>query len=911
MGEYDGAFEADTRDLVSLARDGSLVAPLFRDTTIDQAIEHLSQGWSVLLTGPAGVGKTSVVHGIAGRIAAAGLGLRELTTIGMISGTKYLGEWQTKATTVTSEAISRKNVLYFSDIWNLCDVGKTSNDKSNLLDLLRPLIQQRQLVLLGEASPEIMRKMERVPGFMALFHRVPVAPLDDAQADGILADTGERLELRLDDETRRSLMRITARFLPQRPQPGPALALLHQVASYHREKAAIGETEVLDQTFVEKVFSIYSGLPPFVVSPSATRPAGELRAWFQDRMVGQNRAIEAVVETIALFKAGLNDPSRPIGSFLFVGPTGVGKTELARALASFLFGSTTRLLRFDMSEFKDFHAFEMLMGNASRPDQPARLVDPVRAQPFQVVLFDELEKAHDNIADLFLQLLDEGQMTPPGGIPVNFRNTIVIATSNVGAQDSAKALGFGASVSAQDRRDRVTEALEGAFRPEFLNRFGHIVVFDPLSSNELRTIARMELGRILTREGITERNLIVEVDDTAIDAVIRDGVDPRYGARSLKRELQRRIVLPLAMTLMERRVDPGAILRVAEKQGSVTVRVLDTAESRTARREAEPIRLPKGRKVGRPELARGVADTLDRVEAVAAAVDEPFLLEEQRRLDVLRQQPEFWSQGRHSADALRDAERIRETLGRLTRLRDFCGQLGSALESAVSRQQLEQLGSDLVRLERNISWAELELVTLGSDGAWDAILEVRPVPGGTPLLARDFLVGMYRDWATGRGMTVDWILEPMSDAEPAVLAIKGHYASGLLEAEAGLHRVRDTDNHGACRVRVIPMTDQEEAPEFGPHRAIKGSGQYGGKIRSRVTCGSLVLQNSLTLAQNRELAAELYGAWSDAPESPEAVVRRIDLRPFKVRDERMGTLGRPSALSPDGLHTLLADRARA
>jgi ATP-dependent Clp protease ATP-binding subunit ClpA len=911
---YENSLFEEGLDLVKAAASGTLHPTLFREREIQQALEHLDVGRSVLLTGPAGAGKTSVIHGIAHAMSERDSGnLRQLSTTNVLAGTRYIGEWQTKIMRIVARAEESDTVIAFSDIWNLATVGKTSNDPACLLDALRPVLEQERVAFIGEASPEVLRTMQKVPGFVHLFHKVPVAPLPADKIDTVLAKLAKNDGCELDPATRRTLVQLTSRFLPSRPQPGPALNLWRQTCDYMQQKGSIGEPVEPTPEFVEHVFSIYSGLPKFVVSRTETMPAQHIREWFRERIVGQHAAIEAVVESIALFKAGLHDPQRPLGTFLFVGPTGVGKTELARMLATFLFGSESRMLRFDLSEFKDYHSFEMLVGDPGKPDQPARLVDPVRAQPFQVVLFDELEKAHANVWDLFLQLLDEGTMTPPGGQPVSFRNTMIIATSNVGARDSNRSLGFGSEPNAARRDAKVRSALEAAFRPELLNRFQHVVVFHPLSMEQVRTVARQELRRILGREGITARNLVVDVDDAALDAVIESGFDPKYGARALKRELQRRVVLPLAMALMERDIEPASILRVVLKDGGVRVRVIDTAESRASRAERAPVMIPEaGRKLTKDEITATVAEERERIEALAAEADEPTLVEERERLEEARRQPEFWSFPERAALALRDLDRYSRWLGRLDRLRTRATDIAGGLDSATMKREIEDLGNRALQLSDAITAARRELVLMGAEGMWDAIVEVRPL-GRAARRVRDFMLDLYRRWGDGRRMKLEILREPTEDDEPVMFALRGHCAFGFLALEHGMHRLRDDEYKGVVSVRVAPWLDTSEAPRFTAHRALKGKGQLGGKLRSRLECeGTLVLQNARTLADNRELAAELAPSWNEAGTDSDEIIRRYDITPFMVRDVLTGfTSGRSDALHARAFHELLCKRVDA
>ena len=910
---YSGALRRDGRDLVDGAVEGTLPPIFFREPLVERVLDRLDHGHSVLLTGAEGVGKSAVVHAVAHAMAERNRGgLRELSTAVLMTGTVYLGEYQTKIGKILEEARHEDAVLYIADLWNLASVGKTAQDQSCLLDAFRPALDAGKAVLLGEAAPEFLRQMQRVPGFVRLFQQIAVSPLEASQVDGVLERVATHQGLTLAEPCRRALVQLTSRFMPVKYQPGPALSLWRQTLDYQSQKEGVGEPEPISVGFIEKVFSIYSGLPRFVVSQETTMAVQEMRAWFKERIVGQERAIEAVVEAIALFKAGLHDPSRPIGSFLFVGPTGVGKTELARALATFIFGSASRLLRFDLSEFKDYHSFELLVGKPSDAQRPARLVDPVRAQPFQVVLFDELEKAHQNVWDLFLQLLDEGRLTPDRGGVVNFCNTFVIATSNVGADTALKGVGFGGPPDPDAHAAAVRKALEKAFRPEFINRFQHIVVFHPLTREQVRCIARHHLREILGRDGITARNLVVDVDDAAMDRAIGKGYDPRYGARALKREIQRQLVLPLATTLVEKRVEEGSILRVHLKSGQIHVRVVDTPTSRASRREQEPVRTVEGRRQTRADLVKGVAQVGRDIEAIAAAVDEPFLETDRSRLLELRREPDFWSHPEEVARTLRDLDRYTAWLDRIDALRGRATAITEELGRAELRRETEQLANRLEQLQISAGITHRELVILGKPGDRDTLVEIRPL-GRHGRAMRDLLVSTYTRWAEQRQLAVDWIREPVEDDEPALFAINGHCAHGFMALETGIHRQRDDEVTSAAAVRVVPWTEERRPPRFDGHRALKIRGQFGGKIRSRVECeGELVLQNARTLAENRDLAAQIAPSWAAAGAVADEIIRRYDVEPFRIRDVLTGeSIGRSDGLKPRLFHQLLVRRIDA
>src|SRR5882757_3525345 len=433
--KYDNAL-LESRELTHDSR--AFRPTVFRDEILAAVAKAIAARRSVLLVGPSGVGKTKIIEVLALHLAQTGpRKLYELTTIQILSGTVYLGEWQSKATAIFDAAAKGKSLIYFSDIWNLPSAGRSSNRDDTVWDALRPRLLNGELQVIGEITEQQLLALNALSGFTTPFEIIEVPPLSADQVASVVRAEAERISLEMDTPAAARLLELCSQFLPASSGPGPALRLAGQIRQYLDEKRAAGEDEPVTAGFVEKVFAVYSGLPRFVVSRQEVRPVAEIRDWFQSRIVGQREAIDAVVQMITLYKAGLHDARRPIGSFLFVGPTGVRKTELARTLAIYLFGSDKRLLRFDVSEFKDYHSFQMLIGDPEKPERPARLIDPVRAQPFQVVLLDEIEKAHANVWDLLLQLLDDGHLTPARGPVVNFRNTIVIATANAGAQAMA------------------------------------------------------------------------------------------------------------------------------------------------------------------------------------------------------------------------------------------------------------------------------------------------------------------------------------------------------------------------------------------------------------------------------------------------------------------------------------------
>jgi ATP-dependent Clp protease ATP-binding subunit ClpC len=907
---YDTALD-EGQELTGGSRNSRPI--LFRDELTAAVARTVGARRSVLVVGPAGVGKTSIVHALAGHLAQTGpRKLYEFAAVQMLSGTVYLGQWQTKVTALFDAATKSSAILYFSDIWNLPSVGRSSTQEVTVWDALRPRLMKGEFQVVGEVTDEQLLTLKAISGFLAPFEVIEVQPLSTDQVASLVRAEAKRVSLELDEPAAARLLELCSHFLPASAGPGPALEIMGQIRHYLDEKRAIGEDEPVTAAFVEKVFSVYTGLPRFVVSRQELRPVAEIRGWFRSRIIGQRDAIEAVVQMVTLFKAGLQDAHRPIGTFLFVGPTGVGKTELARALATFLFGSEKRLLRFDLSEFKDYHSFELLIGDPKRPEQPARLVDPVRAQPFQVVLLDEIEKAHGNIWDLLLQVLDDGRLTPARGPAVNFRNTIIIATANVGAQALAKRpMGFAGGGPSEDAGRLQTE-LEAVFRPELLNRFQHVARFLPLTKEEVQEIARSELRRVLEREGILRRRLVVDVDKDVLDLVVARGYDEKYGARALKRQLQQLVIMPIATLLIERRVDDASILRLTARHGEVKVAVLESTDSRAQRREAEPLRLADGRKVGRDALQAMLAEAQARLAAIKSGVNLPALQGERDELEKRRHGVDLWRDPRAAALLLEACDQLDRVIARVDRLQADQVEISTDLSRSREREELARLAERLQRHAGYLAQTHRELVAIGRAGFGDALLEIRPIGRARP--ARDLLYKTYTTWAEHRKYRMLVVREPMTDAEPAMIAVAGPYAYGYLRGEAGHHRLRAEHDSFFAKVRVAALGNVSGDVTFSAQKALKQVGQFGGRVRSRldVAGSEFVVQNAGSLAENRELAGEFAPSWLNAVDPPATVVRRYDLEPFLVKDFLTGTTtGRADILHAEQFHQLLCQRIDA
>jgi ATP-dependent Clp protease ATP-binding subunit ClpC len=563
-----------------------LSRPWERDTEVaGLVVTFQREPASVILLGESGVGKTAVLAEAARKaeregtiasgpqtaaVAGDGEGEAErgagskpprvprfwLTSAArLIAGMKYLGEWQVRLEEVISELSEVQGVLCVESLLDLVKTGGLGAGDS-LAAFLMPYLQRRELRLVAEATPPELDACRRLlPGLADLFQVHALRPFTRPQALsalGHVADTlGQNLKLGVERGAVEQTYRLFARFMAYHGFPGRATAFFHAVfGAAHRRKPpspAVTPRDVLER------FIRQTGLPELVLRDDLALEHERVAAALRAQVIGQDRACDAAARVITTFKAGLNDPGRPVGVLLFAGPTGVGKTELARAMSRFLFGhgeQADRLVRLDMSEYAGFGAAERLLGDGR--GGPSDLVQRLRRQPFTVVLFDEIEKAAAEVFDVLLGVLDEGRLTDRYGRLTTFRSAVIVMTSNLGAQ-AGEPFGLGTRGAAREGQARAayTSAVESFFRPEFFNRIDAVVTFDPLGASTVRAIATKELTELSKREGLARANLRLTWTDAVVTLLAQAGFDPRYGARPLQRAMETLVVTPLARFLID------------------------------------------------------------------------------------------------------------------------------------------------------------------------------------------------------------------------------------------------------------------------------------------------------------------------------------------------------------------------
>jgi ATP-dependent Clp protease ATP-binding subunit ClpC len=802
-----------------------------RDPLVDRVLGALAlpDRSSVMLVGPRDVGKTAIVNEVARRLVTGqvpaslvGRELWEVTANELIAGAQYTGQWQERGRRLVEQAQARRAVLAMGDPAGILDAGRWSQSDNNLSRLLRPHMERGALTLICECTAEALAAARlQEPSFIDAFHRVDVSEPGVEETREILSAAARRFgdahTVAADDAALASMIELTRRFEPYRGFPGKAVRLLEETG---RAAVQSGAAEVTRQQ-VFHTFTARTGLPIDLLSDDVTLSPQTVTEHFEARVLGQPEAVRAMVDLVMVLKAALNDPDKPLGSYLFVGPTGVGKTELAKALAELLFGSRDRVVRLDMGEYTGSDAVQRLLGTRWGREEEGELTRRVRAQPFCVVLLDEIEKAHWQVFDALLAAVGEGRLTDAAGRVADLRSAIIVMTSNLGAESQRSGgLGFASSSEVVETARRASahylRQVEDFFRPEFFNRIDRVLVFNPLDEDAVRRIARRDLGRLLMREGIMRRQLLVEVDEAALHQLASNGFHPRYGARPLLREIERAVISPLARRLVEQRPGPGDLVRVHLHGGEIAVDLQPVTTPEPAAVEPAPReRPPDGTLARAAEDAIVLSRLVEREESRAPVA---AVRAELSRLVVHTQSPDFWDEPQIARETLARIYELQRVVDALVALRvraQGLVELGRQLRQARNRARLPALREGILAIEGDLELVRLELAGAALPRrASAAVVRVTPVGQGAEPWARD-LLAMYLAWAdrTARETV-------MTDDGQAV-TIAGLSSRDLLECESGMHRWVPAEGRPLLARVAVAEPDDEAAPDISPPTVVR------------------------------------------------------------------------------------------
>jgi ATP-dependent Clp protease ATP-binding subunit ClpC len=827
-GEGDGEFIGEQSRLIK-----------YRERIIKALFDEPNR--SVLLVGETGVGKTTLIKNLEEVLSRRGWQIFEASATDVLAGQVYIGELEKRVQNLINNLDKNRMVVwYIPNIHEMFYAGRHRYSPYGILEMLMPFIENGRITIIGETDPaayeRVMRETRKIS---TSFEVISIPPLDDKEtfelAHQWLRDQKKSGNGEISDRDRALLnetWQLTKQFLSDKAAPGNLMDLLKLIRRNLLSNAHAKDTLAIDHIYT--TLSYITGLPRSILDDRHGLNISELKTLFHQNVLGQPEAVDCLVERVAMIKAGLTDPSRPYGVFLFAGPTGTGKTEIAKTLSEFLFGSPDRMIRLDMSEFKTKDSEDRILGVLDKDQRTDSLVSQIRKQPFSVILLDEFEKAHQNIWDLFLQVFDDGRLTDRHGNTTDFRHSIIILTSNLGAFiQPGFSIGFNPKNS-DFSRVGVEKAIAQTFRKEFINRLDRIVIFQPLNRAVMREILYKELNSTLDRRGLRMREWAVEWENSAIDFLLEKGFTADLGARPLKRAIERYLLSPLAMTIVDHQFPQGDQFLFVRSDGSaIQVEFIDP----DAPEPEEEITTPQlDEKISDAEViqvktlvleCRGVQTEVillqDTYENLHTKIhSDAWLRQKQDALKAISS-PGFWESS--------DCHKLLGDVEFMDRVETGLQTAGSLLNRLIGKKakMRKMFSKELItRLAQQLYLLQEAYKSFDQGLPKDAFLliEAKPMSQATAPVLRGFsqkLCMMYIKWAKKRRMRsqiLQQIIGKDLELDSLIIAVSGFGAYSILEHEVGLHvweipkDARSFERHNV-RVRLasqpeIPETDADE-----------------------------------------------------------------------------------------------------
>lgn len=825
---------------------------------------------SLALVGESGVGKTAIARALGWRLRRRGWTIFEAGAADLLAGQIYIGQLEERVQQLVRKIGGRRKVLWIvPNFHELAWAGTHQHNPSGVMDMLFPYLEKKDITLLGETQPiPYERLIQTLPRLRTVLDTHHIQPLSRSETLQLAREWSARLQAItgaspsaapvISDETLTETFQLTQQYLGDKAAPGNLLMFLELTWKRLSAGGVLPGNITLDDLLV--TLSQLTGLPLSILDERQGLDLNALRELFHKRVMGQPEAVDCLVERVAMIKAGLTDPNRPAGVFLFAGPTGTGKTEIAKTLAEFLFGSPRRMIRLDMSEFQNTDSLERILGESDRNTHKKSLGDLIRKQPFSVVLLDEFEKSHPNVWDVFLQVFDEGRLTDRLGNTADFRHCIIFMTTNLGAViPRGASIGFTGDEKVFTPQ-AVAKAIEQTFRKEFINRIDRVVVFQPLSRSVMREVLRKELNEISQRRGLRSRTWAVEFHDSALEFLLDKGFTADLGARPLKRAIERYLLSPLALTIVNHQFPEGdQFLFVRSNGKEIEVEFVDpdapdelqgqgAGAGAGGRRQgagaASEESVAAGRQFRLEDIILDSPGTPAEVKFLKAAYDRlakhlqgtEWQLQKAGAL-ARTAAPEFWESPERYA-----VLGLAEYMDRIETGFATAGRLWERLVGSRPGERKHFSPSLVKSLAHQLYLLEAAVRDVADDRPQDAFLRIE---AGRDSAVADHLndefaqklARMYLQWAEKRRMRHKILEEKGGDGkEPAglMLAVSGYGAYGILEKEAGLHvfempaggksDAEGMDTHKSfrrCKAHVEVVPQPQEPPGNAPDALLK------------------------------------------------------------------------------------------